>query len=366
MDRDRNLLFAVLAVQLRKITPSKLMEIAAAWAAGPDKDLPTRFLDGKIISPEDHELLLSLVNEAIAEHGGDSAAALKTFRDASIVCSSIETLTPQTVKGRPFDEMADDLDYLRSISEIKEHPGRYWLKSEHARGGQGRLLLVHDESLGRDIILKELLSIPDANVDKPSPARRTASIVARFLQEAKVTSQLEHPSIVPVYEVGLRPDSTPYYTMKLLKGKTFSAALKDCKTLAERLGLVRSFGDICHGLAYAHSRGVIHRDLKPSNVMIGQFGETVILDWGLAKVKGKPDIQYDAFEKTVTAIKVGFSSSEGKTEPGAILGTPAYMSPEQARGEVDRVDERSDVFGLGMILYEIITGRLPFEKGPAS
>ena len=196
------------------------------------------------------------------------------------------------------------------------------------------MLLVHDESLGRDIILKELLPVPDPNQEQPTPVRRTASLVARFLQEAKVTSQLEHPSIVPVYEVGLRPDRTPYYTMKLLKGKTLSAALHECKGLPDRLALVRHFADICHGVAYAHSRNVIHRDLKPSNIMTGQFGETVILDWGLAKVLDKPDVQFDAFEKTITAIMVGFDSEHGKTVPGAVLGTPAYMSPEQARGEL--------------------------------
>ncbi|NUM56909.1 MAG: protein kinase [Candidatus Hydrogenedentes bacterium] len=368
MNHRRNLIFGILAVQLHKLSPGKMAELAAAAAADPTQDLPERVVSEKLISPENRDLLVSLVNEAIKEHGGDSQAALDWIRGTD---STYATLTAASSAGvtEPFrreDAGISDAEYLRTLDGMRERPGRYWLKSEHARGGQGRLLLVHDEALGRDIILKELLGTPDPDIEHPSPVRRTASLVARFLQEAKITSQLEHPSIVPVYEVGLRPDSTPYYTMKLLKGRTLSAAFHDCKGLADRLALVRHFADICHGVAYAHSRGVIHRDLKPSNVMIGAFGETVILDWGLAKLTGTLDVHFDAFEKTVTAIKVGFDSEQGKTAPGAVLGTPAYMSPEQARGQLDKVDKRSDVYGLGMILYELIAGRLPFDQAPVS
>lgn len=345
-----------------------MAELTAAAAVEPEVDLPDRVLQEALLSPDDHKLLLSLVDEAINEHGGDAQAALDWIRGTESIFTSLTAATTSTkleYKRTPDDAESDE-EYLRTLQSMPERPGRYWLKSEHARGGQGRLLIVHDEALGRDIILKELLGAPEPPRELPTPIRRSASLIARFLQEAKITSQLEHPSIIPVYEVGLRPDRTPYYTMKLLKGKTLSAAFRECKTLGDRLALVRHFADICHGVAYAHSRGVIHRDLKPGNVMIGEFGETVILDWGLAKVLGKPDVHFDAFEKTVTAIKVGFDSKEGKTVPGAVLGTPAYMSPEQARGELLKVDKRSDVYGLGMILYELIAGRLPFEQAPVS
>jgi serine/threonine-protein kinase len=156
----------------------------------------------------------------------------------------------------------------------------------------GRVLLVHDEYLGRSIALKELLplSAPADPSQKPSPMRQTASVVARFLQEARITGQLEHPSIVPVYELGRRHDGTLYYTMKLVKGKTLSQALRDCRSLQERLALLPNFVDLCQAIAYAHNRGVIHRDIKPGNVMVGQFGETVVLDWGLAKVRNSEDV----------------------------------------------------------------------------
>ncbi|MBI2423680.1 MAG: protein kinase [Candidatus Hydrogenedentes bacterium] len=386
MERDRNLLFGVFAVQLGKVTPGRLMEAAGAWAIAPATNLPDRLVEAKALDPRDRELIQRLVDEAVAAHGGDASQTLASFggesqvhqsyRGSILLTADGQVSIPPTA-GAPTepDPGVERFTATSSIKGVFEAPGRYTSISEHARGGMGRVLLVHDDFLGRDIALKELLphlgervdSTPNAgestssDVEHLSPVRFSAHILARFLQEARITGQLEHPSIVPVYELGHRSDGSLYYTMKLVRGRSLAKAIGECRGLEERLRLLPHFVDLCQAIAYAHSRRVIHRDIKPANIMVGEFGETVVLDWGLAKKRDREDVHQHELAETLHAMKLGEEAAAAKTAYGQILGTPVYMPPEQAKGDLDEVDEQSDVYSLGVVLYEILTGRIPFE-----
>ncbi len=209
--------------------------------------------------------------------------------------------------------------------------------SELARGGMGRITRARDRRLGRDVAIKEVLD----------PKMR-----ARFEREVMITAQLQHPAIVPIYEAGAWPDGSAFYTMRLVSGGTLAHAIAETKTLAERLALLPHVNALTEALAYAHSRRIVHRDLKPGNVLVGEFGETVVIDWGLAK---ELDKQIDDQARGEHAPNG--SQESGITYAGAVLGTPGFMSPEQAIGA--EIDERTDVYALGAILYTVLAGELP-------
>jgi tetratricopeptide (TPR) repeat protein/tRNA A-37 threonylcarbamoyl transferase component Bud32 len=213
-------------------------------------------------------------------------------------------------------------------------PEHYALGDEIARGGMGRIFRARDRRLGRDVAIKE-------NFVRAGDAQR-------FEREARITARLQHPSIVQVHEAGVWPTGEPFYAMQLVSGRSLDDAVAAAKTLDERLALVPNALAVADAIAYAHSQGVIHRDLKPRNVLVGEYGETVVIDWGLAK-----DLNASAPEP----IDDGVRASAGQTEHGAVIGTPAYMPPEQALGEP--VDRRADVYALGAILYHVLSGRPP-------
>ncbi len=357
--RDQNLLFGILAIQLRLITNDQFVKAAASWSTEPTTSLGQRLAEAGILTPEDRKLVEDLVRRAIEDHGGDLSAAIQNVDDAE--------LTKRLTIPHSSIDLANSPLTAR-VPTVDEIPGRYTRSSEYRRGGMGRILLVHDQYLARDIAMKELLPPSESgsfSIDGLSPVRATSGIAVRFLREARLTGQLEHPSIVPVYEMGRRPNGTLYYTMKLVRGRTLGKALQETKSMAERLSYLSNFLDLCNALAYAHDRNVIHRDIKPSNIMVGDFGETVVIDWGLAKVVGHADEDEEEVAKTWTELyqHVRFDSID--TVEGAQVGTPQYMAPEQVKGRIAEIDHRTDVFALGIVLYQILTGDRPF-KGKSS
>jgi len=267
--------------------------------------------------------------------GGNARFAIElTLSSAAI---PTRTSAPETA-ARPGPAEASEGP---PTSPQRRDPDRYQILGEHGRGGLGRVSRAHDRELGRDVAIKELIS------------RGHVSEV-RFLREALITARLEHPGIVPVHEAGRWPDGTPFYAMKLVAGRPLRDLLAERTTVDERIALLHHVIAVADAIAYAHGRNIIHRDLKPANVIVGDFGETVVIDWGLAK-----DLSASEDDR-VSGGPARPDRDDGLTSAGAVLGTPAYMAPEQARGEP--VDPRADVFAIGAMLWELCA----LEKLPPS
>jgi serine/threonine protein kinase/tetratricopeptide (TPR) repeat protein len=289
--------------------------------------------------------------------------------------ASLDATSDGDVRHDSFAPITTGGDAQSDARSASIATGRYLLGAEIARGGMGAVYRATDTAFGREVAIKVLLERYHSN----------SRVARRFHDEAWITGQLQHPGIPPVHDLGTLPDGRPFLAMKLIKGSTLEDLLKlRSDPATDRGWLVAVFEGVCQAVAYAHAPGVVHRDLKPSNVMVGAFGEVQVMDWGLAKVLSdsrlSPDVDLDmdwgptkvlydgclsqdedqGATAAATAVGSTRNSEDALTQAGSLLGTPAYMPPEQAIGAVHEVERRSDVFGLGGILAAILTGQPPF------
>jgi serine/threonine-protein kinase len=351
---DRNLLFGVLALQAGLIDNDQFARAWALWAAQKDAPLADVLVAQGWLTAEDRSHVDYLLQRKLHRHQGDARASLAAVTTDEARRALAGVADPQVRQSLAALPTPTSPALGATTAYQPQRRGRYTLTRLHAEGGIGQVWLARDGDLGREVALKEL---------RPERADNPA-VCARFLEEAKVTGQLEHPGIVPVYELATPADGQKsFYTMRFVGGRTLADTIKSYHRgrqagaagpleLRELLG---AFVGVCNAVAYAHSRGVIHRDLKPQNVALGDFGEAMVLDWGLARVLDGADERTSLLPVTVP--------QEGRREQtiqGQVLGTPAYMPPEQAQGRWDRIGPASDVYGLGAILYEVLTSHAPF------
>jgi serine/threonine-protein kinase len=363
MSAESDLLRVVLALQMGFVTKEQVVECGAVWADDRSRRLTDLLQEKGYLKPTARQGLDVMVKAKVEEYAGDpgqSLAALSMDHDIhqSILSLPLDEQVRDTLMKHDWARRAVPVEPVAPETIVVTKPReeeRYRLGTELGRGGLGRVLVAEDTVLGREVAIKEMLE-----------GVGSAQTLKRFLREGEVAGRLLHPNIVPVFDVGVREDGerkTPYFAMGKIAGRDLQVilrAVEDGEGKARhdfsRPRLLRIFQDVCLAMAYAHHHGVIHRDLKPANVMVGDFGEVYVVDWGLAKVMGE---KYDP-GVTVAEGDVD-SAAPALTMDGQTLGTPAYMPPEQADGQIDEIDHQSDIYSLGAILYEILTFRPPFE-----
>lgn len=367
VDADRNLLFGVLSLQMDFITSEALIAALNAWVLEKSKPLGRILVDQAALTHDEYALLDALVVKHLEKHRGNPEASLSAVGTPPAASRALleRVSDPELRAGLSrlkLTDPLDDTDLTQTFARapVDDGPGRFHILRAHAEGGLGRVFVAVDRQLHREVALKQIK-------EERAGAEQSRD---RFLFEAEVTGGLEHPGIVPVYGLGRYDDGRPYYAMRFIKGETLKEAisafhatersnhdpLQLAMTLRQLLG---RFVTVCNAVAYAHSRGVLHRDLKPSNIMLGKYGETLVVDWGLAKAVDRPDVPGAVDERT---LRPSSGSDDQGTLPGAPIGTPDYMSPEQAEGRLDQVGFASDVYSLGATLYCLLTGRSPFDR----
>ena len=391
MNADRNLLFGVLALQLDFISQPQLIAGMQAWVTEKSLPLSAHLVRLGHLSAGKAALLEPLVDEHVRQHGDDPAQSLRALSSVAPVADALNPLAGHDAEiaisvrhlGRsrpsaietalPSQAVAVDPNATNVEPYVPQSlTGRFRILRPHAKGGLGQVSVAKDTELGRDVAFKE---IQPAHADDRNSR-------GRFVLEAEITGGLEHPGIVPVYGLGTYPDGRPFYAMRFIQGDSLKEAIKrfhspaagntggSTKAATERnlqlRELLGRFVDVCQAVAYAHSRGVLHRDLKPDNIMLGKYGETLVVDWGLAKAAGKelPTVDSPLEPASLSGSGIAAASSGSSdidpTQTGQVLGTLAYMSPEQAAGKISDLGPATDIYSLGATLYHLLTGQSSF------
>ena len=356
---DRNLLFGVLALQMDFIDRDALVRGMNAWLLDKAKPLGRILMEQKALDPDAHALLDALVRKRLEKHGGDAERSLAALSSGARAADALKDINDPDLHqsiarlGRPIPPP------VAPVAPRDARP-RFRILRPHAREALGRVSVALDAELNREVAVKEL-----EEQQAGDPQKR-----ARFLREARVTGGLEHPGVLPVYGLGSFADGRPFYAMRFVRGEHLQDAAArfhagkggGAARAVEFRKLLKRFVDVCNTMAYAHSRGVLHRDLKPGNVLLGPYGETLVVDWGLARSLNRREGEPAADARPL--IPAAAADVE-PTAMGAAVGTPPYMSPEQAAGRLDQLGTASDVYSLGAILYCVLTGKPPFADEDA-
>jgi serine/threonine protein kinase len=385
---SRDLLFGLLALQTGLIDQGALFAAFNSWTRDKQQPLADHLLGLGHFDHARRSAVDAIVSVHLQSMDGDiekSLAALNVNRatrerlaraggpDVEATLGRVDSAQPRT--HADDDDAGSDRTSSFSFGSVTSAGQRFQIVRPYARGGLGIVSVAIDHELHREVALKQIL---EKHADDPVSRQR-------FIVEAEINGALEHPGIVPVYGLGVDDQGRPYYAMRFISGDSLKQAIAsfhanrdtgfqpvaegpDTTRMAvpdkmpepghhslELRKLLRRFLDVCNAIDYAHSRGVIHRDIKPANIILGRHGETLVVDWGLAKSVGRADRSVG--EQTIAPS----SSATSETLPGSALGTPAFMSPEQARGDLNKLGPRSDVYSLGATLYSLLAGKPPFE-----